>query len=86
MTWVEFSSEHPLVFCVLCALAFIWALSVFLLPFRINSWLKRNSDIVASIARVEGETKLSKNALEKNQDVMLLLIETIRAKNNKGKG
>lgn len=86
MTWTEFSSSYPTICVIVAILAIIWAVQVFLLPFRINSWLKRNSDIAASIARVEGETKLNKNALEKNQDVMMLLIEAIRAKSSKGKG
>lgn len=77
--------SHPVIFGFVCALAFIWAVQVFLLPFNINSWLRKNSGLEDAVRRVENETKINRNALEKNQDVMALLIETIRAKNNKGK-
>lgn len=85
MTWYEFANAHPFMFGIICVFAFIWAVQVFLLPFNINSWIKKNSRLEDAVRSVESETKLNKNALEKNQEVMALLIETIRAKNNKGK-
>lgn len=85
MTLIEFANAHPVIFGIICPLAFIWALQVFLLPFNINSWLRKNSGLEDAVRCVENETKINRNALEKNQDVMALLIETIRAKNSKGK-
>lgn len=86
MILIEFANAHPVIFWIICSLAFIWCVQAFLLPFKVNSWLKKNSGLEDAVRRVENETKINRNALEKNQDVMALLIETIRAKNNKGKG
>lgn len=82
---IEFANAHPVIFGIICSVAFVWGVQVFLLPFKVNSWLKKNSGLEDAVRRVENETKINRNALEKNQDVMALLIETIRGKNNKGK-